>query len=102
MFQQIIELTAQFFSLTKDVQQNKSDIKDVEQEVKELRRDFNDLQREVRDLASAVQRLASFGAAIGKHPAEVRAASAIRPARFGRRGELRRTVTDDPRPSSTL
>jgi len=58
MLKQIVELAAQLFSLTKDVQQNKADVKDVEQEVKDLRRDFNDLRREVRDLATAVQRLA--------------------------------------------
>jgi len=58
MFKQILELTAQFFSLAKDIQQNKADVKDVEQEVKELRRDFNDLRREVRDLARGVERLA--------------------------------------------
>lgn len=45
MFQQLIKLTAQLLSLTKDVQQNKVDIKDVEQQGWELRGDPNDLLR---------------------------------------------------------
>ena len=72
MLKQIIELATQFFSLAKDVEQNKSDIKDVEQEVKDLRQDLNDLRREVRDLARAVEGLAYEIRRVGEHEAQER------------------------------
>ncbi len=58
MWKQVLDLTAKLFSLSKDVQQNKTDIKRVEQEVKDLQRDFNELRREVRDMARGFDRLA--------------------------------------------
>ena len=58
MWKQLLEVTAKLFSLSKDVQQNKTDIKAVEQDVKDLQRDFNQLRQEVRDLARGFDRLA--------------------------------------------
>ena len=50
MWKQLAELMAQFFTFTRDLQQNKADIKELRQELKAT-------QQEVRQLATVVERL---------------------------------------------
>lgn len=72
MWKQLLDLTAKLFSLSRDVQQNKTDIKKVEQDVKDLQRDFNELRREVRDMARGFDRLAYEIRRVGDNEAQER------------------------------
>ncbi len=86
MWKQLADLMAQFFTLARDIQQNKTDIKEVREELKAT-------QQEVRQLAAVVERLMyevhrsnertesdreKDDASVGERLAQVRAAASAR------------------------
>lgn len=64
LLKQVTDLATKFFSLSKDVEKNKSDIAELRQSLKDVSletdrqsRDYQDLRQEVRDLAAEVRSL---------------------------------------------
>ena len=58
MWKDLLEYAKQVFTLTQEVQKNKSDIVDLREEVKAMREEIADIREQIRDLTRAVERLA--------------------------------------------